>query len=111
MAFWVYGHDAASGEPGQMLSDAATEEAARQQARDQGLVPDRVEPAPPPSRWPAAAAPEPPRSGRWWNLWLALGVVLLCLWAFRLRSEIDGLREKVEGLEHRLRVLEAAQPR
>ncbi len=46
MAFWVYGRDATSGQPGQMLSDAATAEAAREQAITQGLTPERVEPAP-----------------------------------------------------------------
>ena len=33
MPFWVHGRDATTGEPGQMLSDAATPEAAREQAR------------------------------------------------------------------------------
>jgi len=43
MAFWVYGRDANTGAPGQMLSDAATPEAAREQAIAQGLTPERVE--------------------------------------------------------------------
>jgi len=47
MAFWVYGKDATSGQPAEMLSDAETPEGAQEQARSQGIDVERVEPATP----------------------------------------------------------------
>jgi hypothetical protein len=83
MGFWVSGRDAVSGEPGRLLSDAATADAAREQARAQGLTPETVEPAEP--------APEPRAAGRrgeavpgWF--WIGAGVALLgsCAWSAAL---------------------------
>jgi hypothetical protein len=80
MGFWVSGRDAASGELGRMLSDAATADEAREQARSQGLIPEAVEPAEP--------TPEPPRPRPrrevvpgWF--WIGAGVALLgsCFWS------------------------------
>lgn len=56
MPFWIYGKDAKTGRPAEMLSDAATPEAAREQATAQGITAERVEPA-------GAARPAEPPEG------------------------------------------------
>src|SRR5947209_2048468 len=62
MAFWVYGKDATSGRPAEMFSDADTPEAAKDQAREQGITAERVEPDP--GAPPAAAPPRPDLDAR-----------------------------------------------
>src|SRR5262245_61114890 len=57
MPYWVYGRDATSGAADQMLSDAATPEAAREQATAQGMIVERIEPAP---ATPDLTSREPP---------------------------------------------------
>jgi|GEM_PF-5280403 len=79
MAFWVSGRDAVSGEPGRFLSDAATEDQAREQARVQGLVPERVERA----EAPAEPAPTPARPlpvPGWLTVGVGLGLLGSCVW-------------------------------
>ena len=43
MPFWVYGRDSDTGETAQFLSEAATEQAARAEAGEQGIIVDSVE--------------------------------------------------------------------
>jgi hypothetical protein len=45
MPYWIYGKDGKTGQPTEMLSDADTPEAAREQATAQGITAERVVPA------------------------------------------------------------------
>lgn len=51
MAFWVYGRDQETGEQTELYSEAASEDAARAEATEQGLIVERVE---------ASVAPDQP---------------------------------------------------
>jgi hypothetical protein len=83
MAYWVSGRDATSGEPGRMLSDAATAEAAQEQARKQGLLPETVEPADLASD-PSLSRPRRQSSLGQMRIGIGVGLLISCVWSAAL---------------------------
>jgi hypothetical protein len=85
MGFWVSGRDAVSSEPGRMLSDAVTADAAWEQARDQGLIPEVVEPADPA---PEPSRPRPRRAAvpGWFHIGAGVALLGSCVWSAALEA-------------------------
>lgn len=81
MPYWVHGTDTETGEPAEMLSDADTQDAAVNQALDQGIRAERVQKAADPRRrnQPTVAIHRPGLTAGMF-LGTAFGILVAVLW-------------------------------
>lgn len=96
MGFWILGRDTVTGSPDRMLSDAETIDAAREQAQNQGLTCDQIEPAeayPGPPGTNAEQCPSPERTRPRVRLWLVSLVLFVGGFACRMVLERQNVGE------------------